>query len=70
MSELTYRLETERPNRKLCIAAATRIAELEDTLLALESHAYGIKPLNTTLLEHVQNALYEREVAVALKKRE
>lgn len=68
MSELTYRLETERPSRKLCTDAAKRIAELEDALLALEAHAYGIRPLETTLLVHVQNTLYERDVAAALNR--
>lgn len=68
MSELTHRLETERPSRKLCVDAAKRIAELEDALLALEAYAYGIRPLETTLLAHVQNVLYERDVAAALNR--
>ena len=68
MSNLTYRLETERPTRKLCVDAVKRIAALEDALIALERHAYGIEPIKTSLLEHVQTALYERDVAAALNR--
>lgn len=66
MSELTSRLSFERPSRKLCNEAATRIAELEEVLLVIESHAYGIRNLKGSLLETVQSVLYEKNVAEAL----
>lgn len=68
MSKLTYRLETERPSRKLCVDAATRIAQLEDALIEIERHAYGIEPLKTSLLKRVQTALYDRDVVLALAR--
>jgi hypothetical protein len=69
VSELTYRLSYERPSRKLCEDAATRIAELEEVLLMIEAHAYGIRPLKASMLETVQSVLYEKATANALMQK-
>lgn len=42
MSELTYRLETKRPSRALCLEASERIKELEDAMIEAQKIAMGI----------------------------
>jgi len=61
MSRLTAALQSDRPSRKLCLAAANRIAELEEALIAVEMMTMG--------LEHKQYKSY-RDTTAALKQPE
>jgi len=67
MSELSHRLETERPSRKLCREASDRIGELEDALMELEAHfLVAHRKLDVPMHFHVQKALYGEEAAQRL----
>jgi len=62
MSDLTYRLEHEKPSRVLCVEGSRRIKDLEDALITLEEYFMIGKelPNKQTPLEFVMKSLKQK----------
>lgn len=59
MSDLTYRLEHEKPSRKLCVEASNRIGKLEQALIDMEAYFMVGQnlPGDAEPLDHIMKAL-------------
>lgn len=64
MSELTYRLNTERPSRKLCVEAKDRIEFMEDVLIEIQRICLGLGSTEyANVLAATEHGLRGRDVS-------